>query len=193
MNTLLKSAAIKLSVSKAKIKDMIKNKKIGYELINGNYYVDIDEVEIQLNKKSTPKYLMGLDKDMSFILKETLVDFKYSNINTNSKIIKTLKKINSNQYVSNIDELEYLVGYYSATLMNGYNLYPTEFVKWFNIKTSSDFKNYRNYYFHTNRDISIYFEHFIMFDRLANGRITIINETSIWLEEVKNFHLQQSA
>lgn len=78
MNTLLKSAAIKLSVSKAKIKDMIKNKKIGYELINGNYYVDIDEVEIQLNKKSTPKYLMGLDKDMSFILKETLVDFKYS-------------------------------------------------------------------------------------------------------------------
>jgi hypothetical protein len=48
----------KLGVSKGKIKDMCKSGEINFEIVNGIYYVDVDEVKQKLenNKKTSIKY-----------------------------------------------------------------------------------------------------------------------------------------
>ncbi len=47
----VKVASKELNISKGKIKDMIKSKDISFELINGIYYVDIEEVKKVLETK----------------------------------------------------------------------------------------------------------------------------------------------
>jgi len=191
MKILLKKAAIELGVPKGKIKDMIKNKEISFELLNGAYYVDVDEVRKFLNTK--PSNFMTLDKVMSFILKETLEDFKYTNVNQRHQNIRVMKKVLKNGYITDLKELKYLIGYFSNILLNAYKAYPNEFVKWFNIQTASDFYLLRNHYFNTNRNLSAYLEHFVMFDKLTNGKIKIIDETTVKLQIIKNYHFKQSA
>lgn len=193
MKTLLKTVASELNVSKGKIKDMIRDKIIGYELVNGNYYVDIEEVREKLNSKSLSSHYFTLDKEMKYILKETLKDFKYTNVGQNHKLIKLLNKVYKFGYISNFDELEYLIGYFSKGLFKGYKHYPNEFVKWFDIQTPSDFYLLRNHYFKTNRDLSLYIEAFVMFDKLTNGNIKIICNETIQFEMIKDFHCKQSA
>jgi len=191
MKISLKIAAKELGVSKGKIKDMIRGNHIGYELINGQYYVDIDEVKSKLNAQPISAQFLPLDDVMKFILEETLEDFKYSFANPNHKNIRLMKKVLKNGCISNFNELEYLSGYYSDVLLDGYKYFPNEFVKWFDIKTPSEFYLLRNHYFHINRNMSIYLEHFVMFDKLTNGKITIIDLTTIRLEMIKDFHFRK--
>ena len=85
MKILLKKAAIELGVPKGKIKDMIKNKEISFELLNGAYYVDIDEVkEIHSNQSSQKSigkderfetYLVHLSKVFHKLYLQTYDDY----------------------------------------------------------------------------------------------------------------------
>jgi len=99
-----------------------------------------------------------------------------------------MKKVLKNGYISDFDELLYLSGYFSNVLLDGYEYFPNEFIKWFDIKTPSEFYSLRNHYFHTNRNLSVFLEHFVMFDKLTNGKITIIDETTIKLKMIKDLH-----
>lgn len=178
-----------LGVSKGKIKDMCKSGEITFEVVNGVYYVDENEVKEKL--KTQNNHFFPLDDVMKFILKETLIDFKYSNVNQNHQNITLFKKVFKNGYISDWDELEYFIGYFSNSLFNGYTYYPNEFIKWFNIKTDSDFYLLRNYYFKTNRNLSFFIEHFVMFDKLTNGKFKISCSETYQLKQIKEFHFQQ--
>lgn len=185
----VKVAAAELGESKSTIRDMIRNKKISSELINGNYYVVIDEIKGALETSNQPtNYNLVLDDVMKFILKETLIDFMHTDVSQNHKSNRIVKKVLKNGSINKHEDLEFLVGYYSNVLLDGYSLYPSDFIKWFDVKTSSEFYTLRKHYFNTNRNKSIYFEYFIMFDKLTNGKFRVINATTIQLEMIKENH-----
>lgn len=85
MKILLKKAAIELGISKGKIKDMIKNKEILFELVNGAYYVDVDKVKEILSNQSSQKsinqdgkfeiYLIHLSKEFHKLYLQTGDDY----------------------------------------------------------------------------------------------------------------------
>lgn len=192
----VKVAAAELGKSKSTIRDMIKNKSISSELIDGNYYVDINEIKEALNTNSQPtnnNFL--LDDVMEFILKETLIDFKHTNVSQNHKTIRIMKRVLKNGYINSFDDLEFLVDYYSNILLNGYNLYPSDFIDWFEFDATEpfEFATLRKYYFDTDRVKSIYFEHFVMFDKLTNGKVKIIDNTTIQLQMIKDNHSKMVA
>ena len=189
----VKVASKELCIAKGKIKDMIKNNEISFEFVNCMHYIDINEVKEKLNEQLQSKQLLVLDNEMKFILEETLEDFKYSSISSNHKNIIVMKKVLKSGYITDFDDLEYLIGYFSNVLLDGYEQYPNEFIKWFNIKTSSDFYSLRNYYFQINRNLSVYLEYFVMFDKLTNGKIKIIDYTTVKLQMIKNHYFKQSA
>ena len=186
----LNAVSKRLGVSKGKIKDMCKSGEITFEVVDGIYYVNIEEVKDKINLTTQSTQFFPIDSVMKFILKETLIDFKYSNVNQNHKNIKIFKKVYKNGYISDLEELEYFIGYFSNSLFDGYRNYPNEFLKWFNLKTDSDFYLLRNYYIQTNRNLSFFIEHFVMFDKLTNGEMKVYCDETVKLAEIKNFHFK---
>jgi len=165
----LNTVAKALGKPKGKIKDMCKNGEITFEVVKGIYYVDENEVKQKLEEIPSNR-LIDLDKEMKYILKETLIDFKYSNVNSNHKNVRVLNKVLTDGFISDYDTLEYVIEYYSKIFMNVYNSNPTEFIKWFDVETPNDFYTLRNHYMNTkNTTLSVCFEHFYMFDKLTNG------------------------
>ena len=67
MSTLLKFVAKELGLSKGKIKDMIRDKKIEAELVDGHYYVDIDEIKEVLKNPFSKKSIIDDEKFVSHL------------------------------------------------------------------------------------------------------------------------------
>ena len=83
----------KLGVSKGKIKDMIKNGKINFELVNGVYYVDENEVKSELETTNTSNKNSQFDEIFhSYITREIK---KGKDNNNNRKFQKMYSYIKS--------------------------------------------------------------------------------------------------
>ena len=130
--------------------------------------------------------LIELDKEMKCIINETLEDLQCVSINQNHNNIKVLNKVLRDGFISDFETLEYLIGYYSNILLSAYNYNSTEFVKWFDIETPSEFYKLRNHYLIKNCNMSVCFEHFYMFNKLTNGKVTIYNTTTSQLQQIKD-------
>jgi hypothetical protein len=206
----VKKAVVKLGMKKKKVMNLIKNKRINYKLENGAYVVDIDSIDrapklkpknANSNKShiDTSNSLVSIDDEMAFVLKETLNDFKcnpnhsYKSLRRKHPFIKVMEKTLTNRCVTDFDDLETLLAYFSETLSKSYNENPKEFVKWFKIQTPSQFYQQRsdyfnspNYYNHTF--LSSYFEHFYMFKKLTNGKPKIVSPETMELQRIKEFH-----
>lgn len=63
----VKAAAVELGKSKTTIRDMIKNKRIHAELIDGHYYVDIDEIKEVLVNPFSKKSIIDDEKFVSHL------------------------------------------------------------------------------------------------------------------------------
>ena len=107
----LKVGAKTLGVPKGKIKDMIKGEVISFELKNGIYYIDIEEVrEILLTQEVNPN-LKPLPKIIKNILIEMHKDFQSSPIESDLK--KVFKKINNGKDSLHIIEAAMILEYVS--------------------------------------------------------------------------------
>jgi hypothetical protein len=191
--------AQKLNTTSEEIIQFINNSEIKYELKNGIYSVDENEVKIKLNSISETKkttqiidknHYVKLDKEMKFVIRETLYEFKLSGLDQSVKNVTLFKKVLKDGCIYDFDTLNYVIDYYSVFLFAGYEENPIEFIRWFNVTTPSEFYKLRNEYFKSpkNRMLSLYFEHFYMFNVLTNGEngnIKVFNESTTELNKMK--------
>ena len=191
--------AQKLNTTSEEIIQFIDNSEIKYELKNGIYFVDENEVKIKLNSISeTDKtiqsiqknYYTKIDKEMKFVIGETLYEFKLAGLDQSVKNITLFKKVLKDGCIYDLDTLNYVIDYYSVFLFAGYEENLIEFIRWFNVTTPSEFYKLRNEYFKSpnNRMLSLYFEHFYMFNLLTNGEngnIKVFNESTTKLNQMK--------
>lgn len=201
MKILLKKAAIELGVSKGKIKDMIKYKKISFELIDGNYYVDIGEILNYINAKPTPSYILKVDKEINFILKETLADFKYT-IGVEHYVVPTIKRVFKNGCIKNNYELITLFEYFSIKVYKVLDTHQNDVSEWIDIKSEEEFKRFRTHYLDLSRhymsvnnhqkyneylDLSICIEHYRVFEWLLTSNIQLHSPATNKLQQFKDF------
>ena len=92
---LVKVVASELKISKSVIKEMIRNKKISFELRDGTYYVDAQEVDRCLNKKEVPDDGSIIIEDALFLgyINSIYKDFKRSSNKKNPQVKSLLKDL----------------------------------------------------------------------------------------------------
>lgn len=166
----LNEVSKRLNISKGKIKDGIKKGEIPFEMENGVYYVDEEEVKGWLYSVVNNPNLKPLPKIIKRILIETYKDFEMSNLTSKGDdLLEIFEKVyngkNTLHIVECVEILQYVLKY-SYTFMN------SEFIDYDELKnnTINYYEKLHNYYFsqmmfnktQRNIDKSVFCEHFIL-------------------------------
>lgn len=196
----IKVASKELGILKVKIKNMIRDKNISFKQINGNYYVDKNEILNYINSKSTP-YILKVDKEINYILKETLEDFKYT-IGVEHYVVPTIKRVLKNGCIKNNNELITLLEYFSINVDKVIDTYPNDVIEWIDIKSEEEFKRFRKHYvdlfihyksvnnyqkYNDYINLSICIEHYRVFEWLHTSNIKLYSLTTYKLQQFKDF------